>query len=393
MNEHRLLDIIGQIYEAAADSARLGAVGSLIAGAVGSDSSLVFVAHQPSAKLIRLVSASENFDAQAACAYRDYYHGRNEWFLRGAQRPPGFIGRGSDLIAYSDFDKTEFCNDWCKRIDIYHLLAATFPLDANVLGAIGVHRPKRSQPFGDEDRRVLSAIVPHLARSLQTDRRLRAARRDGDLNLEILRELGVGVLLLDSQCRLLFMNALAERLIKAARWLTLSRGVVRTTHPGGAAEFEKAVSRASSTSAGTGLSAGNIVQLSDPHEPSLAVLVAPFRAEMLALGPMRPAAVVIFSDPAAAKRPLVAAVSDVYGLTRAESRLAVALVEGHSLPSYARQTRVSVNTLKTQLRSIFQKTGFVRQSALVGSILANPVLRLHAQCAEEFVDAASKLLT
>jgi DNA-binding NarL/FixJ family response regulator len=60
-----------------------------------------------------------------------------------------------------------------------------------------------------------------------------------------------------------------------------------------------------------------------------------------------------------------------YGLTAAETRLASMLMEGLALEQIATRLGVSRNTLRSQLRQIFRKTGTRRQAELVSRLLAN----------------------
>jgi DNA-binding CsgD family transcriptional regulator len=55
----------------------------------------------------------------------------------------------------------------------------------------------------------------------------------------------------------------------------------------------------------------------------------------------------------------------VFGLTTAESELAVALTQGSTLTECAQRRGVTINTAKTQLRHILNKAGTHRQSELV----------------------------
>jgi DNA-binding CsgD family transcriptional regulator len=55
----------------------------------------------------------------------------------------------------------------------------------------------------------------------------------------------------------------------------------------------------------------------------------------------------------------------LFGLSRAEVRLAAALHEGFSLSEIAEQLELSRETLRTQLRSVFDKTGTRRQGTLI----------------------------
>ena len=54
-----------------------------------------------------------------------------------------------------------------------------------------------------------------------------------------------------------------------------------------------------------------------------------------------------------------------FGLTPAQARLVVHLTAGHSLRSSAKMLGVKYETVRTYLKSVFQKTGTHRQAELV----------------------------
>jgi DNA-binding CsgD family transcriptional regulator len=62
--------------------------------------------------------------------------------------------------------------------------------------------------------------------------------------------------------------------------------------------------------------------------------------------------------------------SGLFDLTPAEARLAGGLVEGKTLSEIAAQRGVALETLKSQLKTVFAKTGTRRQSELVGLLSA-----------------------
>jgi DNA-binding CsgD family transcriptional regulator len=57
--------------------------------------------------------------------------------------------------------------------------------------------------------------------------------------------------------------------------------------------------------------------------------------------------------------------ADAFGLAPAEARLAAQIVAGETLPEIAHREGVSRETLRSRLKSIFEKTGTSRQSELV----------------------------
>jgi DNA-binding CsgD family transcriptional regulator len=60
----------------------------------------------------------------------------------------------------------------------------------------------------------------------------------------------------------------------------------------------------------------------------------------------------------------------VFALSPAQSRLVELLAAGHDLPHSAQQIGVSVNTLRTQLSRMFEKTGANSQTGLISTLLS-----------------------
>lgn len=66
---------------------------------------------------------------------------------------------------------------------------------------------------------------------------------------------------------------------------------------------------------------------------------------------------------------------ELFGLSAAEARLARALCHGDSLEEYSTDQGLKLPTVKTQLQSIFAKTGTQRQSSLIRVLSGIPVVR------------------
>jgi DNA-binding CsgD family transcriptional regulator len=66
----------------------------------------------------------------------------------------------------------------------------------------------------------------------------------------------------------------------------------------------------------------------------------------------------------------IAGAQEVYRLSQAQVRLARLILDGHDLAGAASLLSVSINTLRTQLQRIFDKTGIRTQAALVRSLLS-----------------------
>lgn len=104
-------------------------------------------------------------------------------------------------------------------------------------------------------------------------------------------------------------------------------------------------------------------------------LLSPQR-EMGSFG-LRPVAMVIFYHPASAPSIDASLLYAVFGLTPAECRIATLLAEGLSLKQIAQAQGTQHDTVRKQLRSIYQKTSTNRQPELIRLLLHLPQNAVH----------------
>jgi DNA-binding CsgD family transcriptional regulator len=121
-----------------------------------------------------------------------------------------------------------------------------------------------------------------------------------------------------------------------------------------------------------------VLRLGTPEGDVLPVLIGPLRLGWGML-PSRVATVVLFADPDRDEPLTGLAISRALGLTPTEGAVVAALAAGKTLTQYAEDADVSVNTAKTHLAAVFDKTGHGRQAAVVASVVSDPVIRLAAR--------------
>jgi DNA-binding CsgD family transcriptional regulator len=180
----------------------------------------------------------------------------------------------------------------------------------------------------------------------------------------------------DAQATVLFANPTAERLLRAGLGLTCRQGCLGATDPTKEDELRRLIRQAGLAALGRSSEAGGVLALPRPEGRPLSLLVCPLRPHALTLGTSVPAALLIFGDPDASSSTSTQALIEIYGLTPAEARLMAALVDGERLEDYADRQRISINTVRTQSKQVFAKTGQARQADLIREVLANPALRV-----------------
>jgi len=113
-----------------------------------------------------------------------------------------------------------------------------------------------------------------------------------------------------------------------------------------------------------------------PRRGRRPILAYPLRLSTVSAGVFADCqALLVFVDLERRARPPVEALHSAFALTAAESRLAVRMASGSPLEMVADELSISKETARTQLRSVFEKTGVHRQAELVGllaSFLTHP---------------------
>ena len=111
----------------------------------------------------------------------------------------------------------------------------------------------------------------------------------------------------------------------------------------------------------------------------LNVLVTPVVAHKALRIEVGTAAIVFVGDPEAREDTDEELLRMLYGLSDAEARVAALLVRAKSVKEVSEGLQVSLNTVRTHLKRIFEKTGTRRQAELVQLVLQSPVFsRLRA---------------
>lgn len=285
--------------------------------------------------------------------------------------PAGVIMRSHQIPGYEKRHKTEFFNDYQKPQDMEYVCGSVLVRNNDLTIQFGAHRSKRTRDFGPDEFDFLQTVLPHLVRAVQMRQSLAAESSRQALAEAALHQLRLGVLLTDAQARPVFVNRMAEHHIAASNGaLKLSLYSLKTRRPEDTAFLRRLIADAATTTAGEGLSVGGEMRIACGNGSFLQLCVAPLSRQCLGSGFAAPSAcaVIFISRPGSVHLPW-RKVALCYGLTPAEAKLAVQLVNGGSLEEAAGYLGISIHTARTHLKAIFAKTGARRQSELVAMLL------------------------
>jgi DNA-binding CsgD family transcriptional regulator len=373
MKRDDVLSAIGEFYEAALDPDGMARFGETFRKATGVRSNLIFLSDHRTGRLERLIDVSGNFDDAARSDYEAHYHAINPWYRHARNRRPPYVARGQEMIAADALERSEFGADWCRRVGIFHMLGGVQAVDGEIVVASGIHRPRHEDPFNEADKQNYALILEHVGRALRFAVQLGLHRQREALSLDVIDRLDTGVMVIKSNGELAYANPIAERLFRGNRWFGCVRGRIRPIYSDDEARLAAELAAASRSSVNEMHGAPFVVR--DPIEGPLLIQVLPFRPAAFPGGLAGAHALVMFRDPDRKTGVIPARLRDAFGLTTAEARLVAQLHDTQSLKDAAQSLGISEATARTQLKSVFAKTGFRRQGELLAAVGANPLFR------------------
>ena len=182
----------------------------------------------------------------------------------------------------------------------------------------------------------------------------------------------MGVILLDNKGRVLLMNRAAEAILNQKDGLVFDRDGLRAARPSETAALRQLIHGAMHL--GDDSQPGGAIALSRPSlKRPLNVLITPSCPNDGSFPHSGAAGAVFVSDPDAAEWPQAEMLSNLYGLTSAETRVAALLLQGRSLPTTADDLSITLNTAKTHAKRIYEKTYTKGQADLISSLLHGPI--------------------
>lgn len=367
LREHQVADLIGRIYDAALDASRWPSVLDDLARLFHGNTACLFRQdlNTGAARALGL----HHLDLQTFAEYEAYYWTKDIWSLNPARHAPGRAYASHQHIADDILLRSEIYNDFLKARQMFYAIGGLPLVEGSRMYMVGVHRPRRGRRrYEPRDLRMLQPILPHLKRALQIHHRLEAASVERDALADTADRLPRGVLTFNAQGGLLWMNRAAEAICGQRDGFTVQRGLVTAAVHAETRRLDRLV-RAAGRTAEDGPACGDAMLITRPsgRRPYI-VLVSPLQAGR-GMDDRQPAGIMFVSDPDRMPELPPMRLSRLYGLTPAEARLAQQLAAGRELRDIAAASQRTMNTVRTQLKQVFHKTGTTRQAQLVRLVL------------------------
>ena len=295
---------------------------------------------------------------------------RNVWGKRRPVKRAGDIVCTRDIMPAADFRRTEMYNEYLAPRDLHEGLRFDIWVDGVGIADISVIRPWSAGAYTAAERRMAALLLPHLQRSAAVSRRLHRHDTVASASLAVLDQMEIGIVLLDRSSRIVHQNRVASVLLAQADGLSLDRTGLAAATPAATTKLQAVIAAA----VGTPTCAARSDALSIARPSGLAplsLIVTPLRRECELYATELPgtaAVMLCISDPQAGAARRLSDLATLFKLTPAEAAVAADLLAGLELRDIAERRGRSVNTIRTQLVRLMDKTDTRRQAELVSRL-------------------------
>ena len=367
MIDERLSHLIVDIYDAALEPERWPDVLGGVAGWVGGKTGAIY-SNMPLQKQAVLHFVSGGMDPYWYRLYFERYVRLNPAAIGQMTAPVGQPCGTGDFMPYEEFVRSRFYKEWVEPQGLVDVVVATLDRRGSTLASAVVFRDVR---HGRTDAKAIAhmrPLIPHLQRAITIGHLLGEARARADALAEACNGLATPVLLVAADGGTVYANRVASRMLDEGTVLRAeaSGKLVAVGDAEANSTFREtleACARGDITATAKGVALPLAGRDGSRHIVHILPLTSGKRLRVAA-GLAATAAIFVQQADQSAPPPVVA-ISELYALTPAETRVLFTIVELGGVPETAAALGIADSTVRSHLQRVFAKTDCARQADLV----------------------------
>jgi DNA-binding CsgD family transcriptional regulator len=312
----------------------------------------------------------------APVEYIRHYHRIDPRLAKALPQPPGTWIACEEHFDDAFVEKDPFYQDYLIPLGGRYLYGTKLRDDETMTVLLGHLGKSGRPPLGPDEKEAFRRLAEHFGRAMRIETALEQRTEQHSIGAELLSRMRQPMLLVDHQRRIAYRNRNGAEILKRGDLILEVDGRLACRD----AESDHEL-----TIALRDLVLVPVSNLGDAAKPldrrSLRLRRrdnANVAATLLALRPdatlgsfgRTPQALFTLFEPGAALNIDPFLLSTTFDLTPAEARLAAMIVNGRSTEECARELNVKMSTVRSQLLSVFAKTGATGQADLVRQILS-----------------------
>lgn len=364
MELEELSQIISGIYDCALDPSLWSMTLDRLNGMFGSAFAAVFLAqNEPFMPLAYFHSTWDPVELQRLVyEFAPNIPGVLETMNGAIGLPVSLLSR-LDGNGVSEHLQSRFYREWVEPQGLNDAVLTKFCETQNRSGTFQLIGAREWDMEANDVARLIELLLPHLRRAvlisdLIEQNCLKLETMQSTINL-----MASPIILARADRTICYANASAERFLETGKSLRELNGRLTIADGSTRRAFEEALSAASMGDRGIGVQGVGIPILADEGYPAVCYLLPLNHSQ--ARSARGEASVALFISTLSHAAPAPAAViATLFGLTSAEARFACELQSQEALTAAADRLGITLNTAKTHLKRIYEKTGTSRRAEL-----------------------------
>lgn len=326
----------------------------LNAASPGALSTMFFHDFRRNSGAVAYVSGTDGRE-KALDEYEQYYSNLNPWMRKVNVTPLGRAIIGEEIIPREAFNRSEYYNDYIHKNGLETGIGLTLYRDSSCYFLLSTLTDDKDIDRNLERAEVLTRIAPHLKRVFRYYRSGDFHSTALDLGEGIGDASGMAVILVNDDLRLVRTSKAARKVLASGDPIGLdAMGRVRFNNPDLQSSLRMLLDHRQ-------IQRGTEI-INDPSSSVQLMQVGANPSLEFFAGPI--VAILIGAKHGAITQNL-RELTTSYGLSPAEARVFTGVVAGRDLAEIARAAGVKRETIRSQLKSIFLKTGAASQKDIV----------------------------
>ncbi|MFC7516523.1 helix-turn-helix transcriptional regulator [Herbaspirillum sp. GCM10030257] len=262
-----------------------------------------------------------------------------------------------------NMQRSEFYQDFMRPYGLGSVMICPLVRQGGIESFLSLERSLQKLPYDQTDAALLMAVIPHLQRAIRIRSHFQSVHDQAEICSSALDCLLIPLFVVNAHGRVLLSNASAESLLRN-QIILKSNGALLDVPYAPPGLFSRHIKLACGDE-GAAFASGMLVT-NPKRNVTIQLLVTPLPAHNnLHSMTDQPLALVIMHDSARMKTSSQMVLQQLFLLSPAETRLTAEILRGATIHEAAEHFGVELSTVRSQLKSIFRKTGVTRQAELV----------------------------
>lgn len=273
----------------------------------------------------------------------------------------------ADFITPDEYDRNAHYREFAVPFDIPFICLATLDRSPNLLVGLAVLRSAQQGHISSEQRACFAAIASHVRAAVRTQAHL--AGNAAALLTGTMEALSIPAFLCDDSGMVRQLTPAAEALVNGGSGLELRQGRLHAKQDADSQSLSSAIRAAAAGWLGMSVPALRTVVIrgAKPEDPTIVLDIVSLPSRGIDLMPALRVLIVSRSQRGSEQRK-AAVMQSVYGLTAAETDIALQLARGRTAAAIATVRRVALSTVRLQIKTLLAKVGVNRQVELVARL-------------------------